>query len=79
MKNPFLISVYLIILSMCFLSCDKDDDNTPAPQGVVTPAELTETLNEVLEESAAPGVAVSITKNDLLTTMDASIDQDAAA
>lgn len=68
MKNPILISTIILLLSLTMFSCDKDDDNNPTPEPSVisTPAELTTALSEIHNESDAPGFAVSVVKNDEL-------------
>jgi CubicO group peptidase (beta-lactamase class C family) len=68
MKNPLLLSIIAIILSMTLLSCEKDDNLTPDPNpdGITTPAELTAALADIYDGSDAPGFAVSVIKSDVL-------------
>lgn len=68
MKNPLLLSIIAIILSMTILSCEKDDNLTPDPNPdtITTPAELTAALADIYDGSDAPGFAVSVIKNDAL-------------
>lgn len=67
MKNPFLFPIIPILIALTLFSCDNDDDNLtpePNPISITTPAELTAALNDIYEESAAPGFAISVVKND---------------
>jgi CubicO group peptidase (beta-lactamase class C family) len=66
MKNFLLISVFFV-LALTFLSCDKDDnDPVVLPQTITTPTELTAALNEIYDDTDAPGFAVSVVKNNTL-------------
>lgn len=50
---------------MSILSCNKDDAKpTVAPGSITTTADLTAALNDILSSSDAPGMAVSVIKND---------------
>lgn len=65
MKNSVLFSLIVLFLSMTTISCDKDDDNLNSnPSIITTPAELTAALNNIYDDSDAPGFAVSVVKND---------------
>lgn len=67
MKNSILLPIISILIALSFFSCEKDDNNlTPPPTTVTTPAELTAALTEIYNEADAPGFAVSVVKNNVL-------------
>jgi len=59
MKRTFLILMTSVLFLLSMSSCDTDDDQLMLPN-ITTPAELTTALNELYQESQAPGFAVSI-------------------
>lgn len=64
-KDIILFPILSILFVLTFLSCEKEDDTpTPLPSTISTPAELTAALNEIYNDSDAPGFAVSVVKND---------------
>ena len=64
MKNPLAISIIAILFALTLLSCSDDKDDSPMPDQVSTPAQLTTALTDIYNDSDAPGFAVSVVKND---------------
>lgn len=65
MKTPILFPIIILLSILTFFSCNDDDDITiPQQPPITTAAELTAALTTILDDSDAPGFAVSIVKND---------------
>ncbi len=81
MKKLLFFPLFTMMLSMSIVSCDKDDAKpTVDPGSIATSAALTAVLNDIYSHSDAPGMAVSIIKNDSVLYQQsfgkADIDQD---
>jgi CubicO group peptidase (beta-lactamase class C family) len=64
-KNLIFSLLFAISLSVSTISCVKDDAKPILiPGAITTLAELTAVLNDIYSNSDAPGMAVSIIKND---------------
>ncbi len=64
MKNSILLSLLVLFFSITIFSCDDDDDKIIQTTDITTTAELTSVLNEIYNDSKAPGFAVSVVKNE---------------
>lgn len=65
MKNFLIFPLIALMLFISTVSCDKDDvQPTIDPGSIDTPADLTAVLNDIYSNSDAPGMAVSVIKND---------------
>lgn len=78
MKNPILIPFYFGLLVLSFISCSKDDPI----EDIKTSSDLRSVLEDIHDDSEAPGFAVSVIKNDELLFQEAfgkaNIDNDIA-
>ncbi len=65
MKNPFLLPSLCLLIVLQLLSCKKDDEPTPPPSGM-TPTDLTAAMEDILDDTAVPGFALSIVKDNAI-------------
>lgn len=79
MKDIFLLSLIVLLLSFSIFSCNKDDDGIKPTANISTPAELTAALSEIYNQSEAPGFAVSVVKNDQIVYQETFGHADIAA
>jgi|GEM_PF-5587036 len=67
MKNSLLILVTLFLGAFNLQSCDKDKDfNPPILPNVDSPADLTQVMQDIIEDPNVPGFAISIVKNNII-------------
>ena len=68
MQNPIFLAIIIVLFSLTISSCEKDNENNPTPNPplISTPAELTTALTEIYSKSKVPGFAVSIVKNEAI-------------
>jgi len=64
MKTWVLNSLIFVSLSIIMFGCSEDSDMLSVPDGITTAAELSDTLEEIVTETEAPGFAVTLVKNN---------------
>jgi len=71
MKNHILCSLIALLLSMSIISCDKDGIDIQPQNPIDTPAELSAALGKIIDETQAPGFAVTVVKNNSIVLQEA--------
>jgi CubicO group peptidase (beta-lactamase class C family) len=78
MRSFFVFFGLLAATALLFSSCDKDDDNEVSTK-ITTTAELTTALQDIYNQSDAPGFAISVIEHDNIIYQQAFGHADIAA
>lgn len=71
MKNPILFFPIMVFMLLLLSACNDNDDDQPQPTPIATAADLTAQLNDIYNNSKAPGFAFTIVKDDAIIYQEA--------
>lgn len=72
MKNAVLLSLLVLFFSITIFSCGDEDEVVPSPDTIIdTPAKLSAALNNIIDETEAPGFALTVVKDNAIVFQEA--------